>query len=203
MNFDEIQSLWHAPINQPTPAQIEADRLKVIKDLKSRHFGFVLFSTCLFCILAFITGKIIFHLLWPRLGMDSVDLTKEWAILPLFLLPWFGWIWMVRDYRRYREGHSDFEGSIQASLRALLGENKLLRTRQKIVACILGGTMLVLPLVVGQLKSVGKAGREIDPPLVLSLVILGGILIGMLIHHRNNLLPKKRKLEELLKGYER
>jgi len=202
MNFDEIQSLWHAPINQPTAAQIEADRLKVIKKLKSRYLGFVLFSTYGCSVLALITGRLVYHLLWPRPGMDSVDFSREWAIIPLFLLPWLGWLLMVREYRRHRAGNQDYEESIQASLRALLDENRLMRSRKKIVVALLAGTMLILPLIIGQLKAVGKAGHEIDAGLVLALVILGGSLIGLVYHYRCNLLPRKRQIEMLLKSYE-
>ncbi len=121
---------------------------------------------------------------------------------PIFAALWFFWLVTVLDYRRHRSRHGGFEKSIQTCLRALLDENRLTRSRTKSVCALLGVVVLMVPIVIHQLKAVGKAGNEIDPALVFVPVVLGGVIVGLVFHYRRTLLGEKRRIESLLGSYE-
>lgn len=202
MNFAEIENMWRSPQNQPTAAQLEEIKMKFVNDLNKRHRGSVVFLTAVGVALAVFTGKIIFHLLWPRPGLDVVDLVREWAIIPFFALPWIGWMILVRRYRRHRSQHPNYDASIPASIRALLDENRLECARFKTVSWLQGVTLVVLPLIVFQLRAVGKAGDEIlIPAFVIFPMIIIGIFAWSSFRYRRQLLPRKRELEALLASY--
>ena len=153
--------------------------------------------------LVFITGKVIVHLIWPSPTVDTIALTREWAVIPLLALPWFGWFLMVRQYRRHRALHPNYQNSISSSVRALLDENRLERTRYKIIACLQLLTVILMPLIVYQLRAVGKAGDEVlVPAFVIFPAIILAIFLWSTVRYRRKLLPRKRELEALLASYE-
>jgi hypothetical protein len=77
------------------------------------------------------------------------------------------------------------------------------RSRVKSAAILHGVILVLLPLVVWQLRAVGKAGDEILlPAFVLWPLLAAGILFAMYWHYTRKLLPRKRELEGLLKSYE-
>jgi hypothetical protein len=202
MDLGDLTRVWRSSHNQPSAAQLEEDTMQFTADLRRRHRGFVAFMAFVLAALVLTTGMILFHLIWPGPSDDAVDLTREWAIVPFFLLPWAAWIYFVVQYRRHRRRHPDYDASIRGSVQALLDENRLARRRNVLIACLQAGFLLTLPLIVRQLKAVGKAGSEIDVMFVLVPAIFGAIMLGMLWNHRRTLLPRKRELEALLKSYE-
>ncbi len=203
MNFDDIQKTWQSPHNRPSAAQLEKDKMKFLTDLRRRNRSAVVFMWVIAAVLTFITGEVLFHLLWPDPSMDTIDLSREWSVVPLLALPWFCIAIFFRKYRRYRGRHPLSEGSISASLRALLDENRLARERHK-WAAIAGGVMLVLmPLIVYQLRAAGKAGDEIlVPAFVILPAIMLCVFLGAAWHQRRVLDPRKRELEALLQTYQ-
>ncbi|HEX2853207.1 MAG TPA: hypothetical protein VHO24_08215 [Opitutaceae bacterium] len=202
MNFADIQQTWGSPSNRPSPAQIETEKMKFIADLNRRRRGNVLFLGLVFALLAFMTGKVVLHLVSPAPGLATVDLTQEWGIIPFFALPWIGWIAMLRLHRRHRRQHANYQGSINASVAALLDENRSERVRYKVIGALLIVSALLLPLIVFQLRAVGKAGNEILFP---AFVLWPGYVVVVLLwassHYRRKLLPRKSELEALLQQY--
>ena len=202
MNFDDIQKTWHSPQNRPSAAQLENEKMKFLTDLRRRHCGAVFFMLWILAVLTFLTGKVVFHLLWPDPSMDTIDFTREWSIVPLFALPWLCLFVFFRKYRRHRAQHANYERSISASVRALLDENRLARERQKWAALLSGTMLLLMPLIVYQLRAVGKAGDEIlVPAFVILPAFMLCVFLGMIWHHRRTLLPRKRELEALRAAY--
>jgi hypothetical protein len=202
MDLGDLTRVWRSPHNQPSAAQLHEETMKFTADLRRRHRGFVAFMAFVLAALVVTTGMILFRVIWPGPATDRVDFTREWAIIPFFLLPWIAWICFVVQYRRHRDRHPDSGASIRASLQALLDENRLTRRRQVLIAGLQAAFVAILPLIVGQLKAVGKAGSEIDVMFVLVPAIFGVIMLGMLWNDRRALLPRKRELEGLLKSYE-
>ena len=202
MNFAEIENMWRSPQNRPTAAQLEEIKMKFVTDLNKRHRASVAFLTAVGIALALFTGRIIFDLLWRTSQIDTIDLAREWAIIPFFALPWIGWIFLLRQYRRHRSQHPNYDTSVSASVRALLDENRVERARYKTVSWLQGITLVVLPLIVFQLRAVGKAGDEILIPafVIFPLIILGIFAWSSFRYHRQ-LLPRKRELEALLASY--
>jgi hypothetical protein len=202
MNFADIENTWRSPHNRPDAAQLEKQKMEFIADLNRRRRGNLFFLGLIFSLLAFFTGKIVLHVLWPDPTLDRVNLAREWAIIPFFALPWIGWFLMVRLHWRNQVRHPGHDASISASVAALLDENQAERTRYKFIAGLLVASVLVLPVIVYQLQSVGKAGPEIlIPALVLYPAYVVGVLIGAWFYHQRKLLPRKHQLEALLKSY--
>jgi hypothetical protein len=203
MNFDEIQQTWRSPLNQPSAAQLEKQKMVFVSDLKRRHRGNLLLLALVFALLAFFTGKLLLQVFWPDPQLDKIDLSREWAVLPFFALPWIAWIALVVLYRRHRRQHPDYAKSIHASVAGLLDENRMERVRYKIVGVLLAASVLVLPLVAHQLRAVGKSGDEI---LIPAYVIYPGYVLLTLVwsafHYRRKLLARKRELEALLATYD-
>jgi hypothetical protein len=203
MNFDDIQQTWRSPHNAPSAAQIENEKMKFITDLRKRRRGSLLLIALVFSLLAFWTAKIVLHVLWPDPASKAVDLSREWGIMPFFALPWIGWGILVYLHRRHHTRHASYDRSISASVAALLDENRTERIRYKVIAWLLVASVVVLPLIVYQLRAVGKAGDEIlIPAFVIYPAYVLGVLIWSAVHHRRKLLPRKRELETLLESYE-
>lgn len=200
MSFDDLNKIWDSPENQPSPEELEQAKAQFAASLKRRHRGFVRYMATVGTVLVVITVVFILELIWPD-PEGIIDFAKEWSVIPLFLLPWAALAFSVRHYRRHRDRHTDYETSIQASLQAALDENRISRKRHVFIGGLQIVFLLLLPLVVHQLKTVGKAGDEINAMFVLFPLIFGCIMLGMLWNYRRSLLPGKQKLESLLDAY--
>ena len=202
MNFAEIQNAWQSPQNRPTAAQLEKDKMNFVAELNRRQRGNRIFLLLVLIPLVAITGKIALHILWPNPALDAVDLSREWAIIPFFALPWIGWLVMLRLHRRHRARNANYERSISAAVAALLDENRTERTRYKVVAVLLVVSVLVLPLIVYQLRAVGKAGDEILIPALVGFPLYVVILLLWFAYHlRKKLEPRRRELVRLQASY--
>lgn len=203
MNFDDIQKTWQSPHNRPDTAQLEKDKMKFVTDLRRRRRGNLLFLALVFALILFWTVKLGLHIILPDPASKAVDLGREWGVLPFFALPWLGWLYMVRLHWRQHVRHPNYDRSIGASVNALLDENSSERRRYKVIAGLLVASAVMLPLIVYQLRSVGKAGDEIlIPALVIYPAYVVGVLIWSAVYYRRKLLPRKRELETLLAGYD-
>ncbi|MBL9211969.1 MAG: hypothetical protein JNL92_16035 [Opitutaceae bacterium] len=177
--------------------------MQLITDLRRRRRGFVLHLSLVVAMLSVVTSLTVRHLLSPDPALDPIDLAREWGALVLLALPWAAAVLFVRQSWRHFAGHPRADHSIRASIRALLDENRLSRIRVKVVALLHGLVLLVLPVVVFQLRAVGKAGDEIlVPAFVLWPLLAAGIGGALWYHDRKKLLPRKRELEALLGAYE-
>jgi hypothetical protein len=203
MNFAEIQNAWKSPQNRPTAAQLEKDKMNFITELRRRHRGNRIFLGLVLIPLVYFTAKVVLHVLWPDPALDKVDFTREWAIIPFFALPWIGWFALLRLHRQHRARSANYDRSINASVTALLDENRTERIRYKFIAALLIASVIILPIIVFQLRAVGKAGDEIlVPALVIYPVYVLGMLGWFAYTFRKKLDPKKRDLESLLQSYD-
>lgn len=203
MNFAEIENLWRSPHNRPSAAEMEQQKMQFVTLLQKRRqaaFRLLAFTAIP---LAFITVGAISHLLSPRPGLDRVDLGAEWALVPFLLLPLVGWGVMLRLYRGHRARHADYAGSVQASVRALLDENRTEQARSKWIMGLLLGSVALLPFIVGQLQAAGKAGDEIlVPAYVIYPTYVAGMVAWTIFTLRRRLQPRERELEALVKSYD-
>lgn len=203
MNFADIEKTWQSPHNRPSPAELENTKMKFVTDLKKRRRGNLLLLWLVFSAMLLVTGKVVLHVLWPDPSLDKVDLSREWAIIPFFALPWIGWLYLVHLHRRHQANHRGYDTSVRASVAALLDENRSERARYKFIAGLLVVSALGLPVIVHQLRVVGKVGDEIMiPAYVLYPAYVLGVLIWAYFHDRRKLQPRKLEFETLLKSYE-
>lgn len=203
MNFADIENLWHSSQNRPDAAEMEKQKMKFVAILQKRRRAARVLLGLTAIPLVYLTWKVASHLIWPSPGLDPVDLRREWAIVPFFFLPWIGWLVMLGFYRRHHARHPAYDVSVQASVRALLDENRTEERRNYWVAAVLLASLVLLPVVIGQLRAVGKAGDEILlPAYVLYPTYVAGMVAGTLYHVRRKLLPRRRELEALARSYE-
>jgi hypothetical protein len=202
MNFADLETVWRSPHNRPTAAQLEKQKMEFLTDLRRRRRGNVRFLMVTGLLLAVFTFLTVRHLIAPQPGHTPVELSREWAIIPLYLLPWAAWVYIVRLHFRHCAEYRHCGDSIHASVAALLDENRRERSRYKFVGGLLIASLPVLALIVHQLRNVGKAGDEIIVPgFVVAPALLLGIVLWMLVYYRTRLLPRKRELESLLTAY--
>jgi hypothetical protein len=195
--------MWRSPHNRPAPGQIEKDKMHFATELRRRHRGFVIFLTWIFTVLTLLTGRLVYQVFENRATADRLDFSHEWGALLLLALPWAAALYFAWQYRRHRAEHVSGTRSISATLRALLNENRLTRSRLRIIAALHGGLLILLPIVVVQLRAVGKAGDEILlPAFVIWPVIALGIILALWLYDRRKLQPRARHLETLLTSYE-
>lgn len=220
MNFVELEQVWRSPRNRPTAAQVEEMKLKFTDELRRRRRGLVMFLSVIIGVLAVLTGR----MLWVVIAANGaggaegaaggaaggvggtgaqIDVGREWGALVLLVLPWSAVFFFMREHLRQRRRHAQVPDSIRASLSALIDENRFARARLKWVAVLHGALLILLPLVVYQLRAVGKAGDEVlVPAFVLWPLISVGILLAMRYHDRRKLVPRQRELEAMLRSYE-
>lgn len=203
MNYVEIERVWRSPHNRPSTVERERDKQRFLADLRRRNRGFAIFITLVFTVLTVVTGRAVLAQLGTVPGPGHVDIFREWGAVLLLGLPWGAAIFFLREHLRHRRRHAAGVHSIGTSVRALLDENRLARLRLKWIAGLHGALLLLLPVVVFQLRAVGKAGDEIlIPAFVIWPVIAVGILGGLRFHDRRTLRPRQQELEELLRSYE-
>ncbi len=202
MKFTEIERLWRSPHNRPTADEMEIHKMKFLTDLRRRRRGEALFLALIFVLMSFFTGKLAWHWYRPDPSLDPLNLNREWGVVPFFALPWVGWSWMVWRHLRHRREHRAAQASIHQTLNALLDENRAQRTRLRVVAVLLVLSAALLPLIVLQLQSVGKAGRElVIPAYVIYPLYVVGTVGWAFVHDRRKLAPRQRELTELLATY--
>lgn len=198
MNRDELETLWNSPENRPDPAGVRLEIEKHLQRLRRRHRsqGVILGLAAVW--LTVILVRLAFYVA----GGGPLDLAREWGAVAMLMLPLAALGLFAGQFRRHLQAHAAPERSIQASLLALLDENRLARRRVKVIAGLYAAVMLIMPLVVHQLQAVGKAGGEVRIPALVLLPLLFLILSGMLLfHYRRHLLPRHRELRELLEAY--
>lgn len=109
----------------------------------------------------------------------------------------------LRSVRSERENPASVR-SVGEAVRTLLDENTAARAGLKVVAGLIGATLVLLPLVVWRLRATGKAGDEILGPAFIGWpLVAGAILAALWWHDRSQLRPRQRRLEALGHEYER
>jgi len=203
MNFADLEKTWRSPLNRPDPSALDHMKKEFIADHDRRRRNQKRFLFLVVAGLTFITLRFLAFALSPEAMQPGFNPAREWGAVLFLLLPWGGVAFLARQLSRHDRAHGDPAPSLAGSVRALLAENRMSRTRLKAMAWLHGATLLALPVVIYQLRAAGKAGDEIlVPAFVIWPLITAGILGGLWWHDRRKLQPRQRELEALLKSYE-
>jgi hypothetical protein len=204
MSYDELEKTWRSPRNRPDPAHLDALQKCFLADLRRRRTGARIFVGLVFGALTFLSLRFLGYVFWPEPTQAPFDPRREWAPLLFLLVPWVGAVFLLRRVVRHEREHGHPERSVRAGVQALLDENRVSRARVKTAAWLHAVALVLLPLVVWQLRSAGKAGDEIlVPAFVAWPLAVACIYLGLFYHHARKLVPRQRQLEELLRDYER
>lgn len=202
MNYADIESLWQSPANQLPPEELARHQKRFLADLQKKHRGFLLFITSVIFTLTIITGRLVYVVTTRSAGESPLSLPNTWASFLLLTLTWIAPLILILQYRRHRRKTAVDHPTLRDTAAALLSENRLSRFRLKLIACLHGLLLVLLPAVVWQLRASGRAGDEIVfPAFVLWPAISSCILLTMFWYHQKRLRPRQEQLESLLKNY--
>lgn len=203
MNFADLENTWRSPLNRPDPATLDHMKKEFLAEHDRRRTGQKRFLFLVGVVLTFLTLRLAAQLFRPDPLKPGIDFAREWGAVLFLLLPWGAWAVLARRLSRHDREHGSPAPTLAGSVRALLDENRVSRACLRAVAWLHMATLLVLPLVVYQLRAVGKAGNEILLPAFVGWpLIAAGILLGLWWHDRRTLRPRQRELEALLKSYD-
>jgi len=202
MNFADLESVWRSPHNQPAPEQLEKIKMNFVETLRRRDRGFAVSMLLIFGWLTLITGRFAVFLLWPDPAKDQIDFTREWAIIPFLLLPWFGAILLVHQHLRRRAQHPNYERSIADSLRALVEQSRLSTKRMKTMLGLHLIGVPVLALCIHQIYEVGKARPHEVVSMILFMAAVISISVGCLTFAWFRSRRETHRLEAVLQAYE-
>ena len=204
MNFDDLQSLWQSPANNPEPNDMKKQKEEFVSKLRREYRGFRLHMTLVFGALAVLTVKIVHHVLTQDAlpQTKAIDLTSEWALIPFLALPWIAAIYFVRLHLKHRRSHPDYDQTISATLRAMVDSTASAMKRMKTMISLYIIGIPICALVMNQIQEAGK----IRPHELKSMIALfGGITVIALAcfayEYFRNLVPRKRRLDALLEDY--
>lgn len=202
MNFADLEQTWRSPANRPDPDTLTHLKQAFLAEHDRRRAGNKRFLFLVGGVLTVLTLRMAAAVLRPGDGRTVLDLSREWGTLVFLLVPWAGVVMLARQLSRHDRDHGA-AGTVADGIRALLAENRVSRRRVRVVTGLHLAVLALLPLVVWQLRAVGKAGDEILlPAFVIWPLIAVGILVALWWHDRRTLEPRRRELEALLKSYE-
>lgn len=197
MNSADLERAWRSPRNSADPAALAKAGDRFFADLERRRRARRLFLALVLGALTLLSVRVALAT-WPRGGASAIQPARDWAALLFLALPWTGFALLARQMRRHERRHRQAGATIRDTVRALLDENATARAGLRVTAGLLGATLLLLPVVVGQLRATGKAGDEIIWPAFVGWPLLAGaILTALWWQDRQRLLPRRRHLEAL------
>jgi hypothetical protein len=203
MSYDELENAWRSPRNQPDTAALAAMHGRFLDELESRRRGVKLLLFAIVAALSLLTLRFGVYVFRPMADQPPFEWSREWGALLFLLVPWAGAVFFARRLMRHEREHGYPERNVRESVRALLDENAMSRARLKAVAALHVTLLVLLPLVVWQLRAIGKAGDEIVLPAFVGWPLIAAAILGaMWWHDRAKLRPRRAQLEELLRGYE-
>jgi hypothetical protein len=194
MNSNEMQHIWNSPFNNLSSNQQEQLAGKFVRQMKRRRRFQSLWLINTFAWLAIITVIALRTIL-----VGYTNLSREWASLPLLIVPWAFAIYFLVNYLRSKALSSLGELSVVESLRAALASNLDRQSRLKIVGGLYVILVPVLALAMRQLQTTGKvSGHQMTSMIVFfgSALLISALTMTALFFGR--LLPQQRKLEDLL-----
>lgn len=198
MEFDRLEAAWRSPANTPD-ARAQAYLMEqVMKTLKARRRGELLFFLMPTIALSIFTAIAV-----RAIATDRMNLTQEWGSVAMLAVCWalLGAV-LVAGIRLRDRGSSD-SASMRDTLSTLLAANRRARTNVRIFWMML--PVFLTPMLVGvnQLREVGKASeRDAGQMLLVFGVALAASVVWNTARYFGAMKPEQRRLEALLKEYE-
>lgn len=199
MDFERLERAWNGPANTPDEAASAYVLGEMMDTLKKRRQATTRFTGFIGMVLVFWAAVIV----W-KMSVDPFpfDVSREWAIIPLILLPWIGLFLIKRRQRLHLTAHPDPYASAPATLRALLDENLTARRRLVITSGLMLAGIIIVAAALNQLVAVGK----MTPDNVMQGSIAFGVLMAAIAaykawHYTRVLKPEGERLQRLLSDY--
>ena len=198
MNFDELQKLWNSSGNEPSSVQREKLTKHFVASLRRQRrnqLAWLIWTFFVFTALTTFVG-------WIVLGTDKVDLTREWAALPLMLIPWSVAILFLKRFLKPANPLCRGDVPTTDALMAAVAANRAAQSRLKIVGVMYAVFIPVLARAMWQLHAVGKTStRELASMTLFFGAVLGVCATGVFLRLRFRLMPQQKHLESLLQQF--
>lgn len=200
MNFELLERAWRTSANSPTEAAKAYLMEEMMEALEKRRRDTRGFTLIIAIVLALWTAKI---------GYDVIanpfpfDFGREWAALPLVMLPWVALFFIRAQHKRHVAAFPDPYRSTPDTLRALIDENEAAQARTRWMAGMTLVCIALLAIMLGQLMSVGKmTGQNV----LQGAILFGTIFAGIWAYHGwqyfRKLRPEGDRLRRLLAEYQ-
>ncbi len=197
MNFDDLQNVWNSPHNSPTAPEQKRLLIELNQTLQNKRRNHLVWLVWTFLQL----GLISVFVGWLIFATDKLTVSREWSVIVLLLIPWFGAGLYLKQFLRpalSNGGNSDIVNSLNAAKAANLAE----QLRLKILGVMYLVFLPALALAMRQLHSVGK----ITPRETLSMALFLGAALTIsacvvAFRYYFRLVPRKRHLDFILNQY--
>lgn len=199
MDFERLERAWRSPANTPADAAAAYLVEETMQTLKQRRRSFHTLTAIAGTALLVWTGKIAFT--WFT-NPFPFDLSREWAMVALLVLPWIALLVVRGRYARHLAAYPDPEASMPQALRALIDENRMARGRVKFMAVMMGLGVAALAVALGQLVDVGKMTPEnLRDGAILFGVVFAAVWGSIGVNYFTRLKPEGERLQRLLAEY--
>lgn len=200
MNFERLERAWRSSANSPSEAAKTYLMEEMMEALKKRRRDFRGFTMLIGLTLTGWTLKIVYDVIFRPFPFD---ISREWAALPLFLLPWAALVFIGVQHKRHMHAFPDPYRSTPDTLRALIDENDVAQARTRWMAGMTALCIVLLAVMLGQLMSVGKmSGQNVFQGSILFGTIFAGIWVYHGWHYFRKLRPEGERLRRLFADYE-
>lgn len=200
MNFERLERAWRSSANSPTEAAQTYLMEEMMEALEKRRRDLRGFTRIIALVLAAWSMKIAYDVI---VNPFPFDFSREWAALPLFLLPWAALFFLRLQHKRHLEAFPDPYRSTPDTLRALIDENEAAQARTRWMGWMTLACIALLALMLGQLMSVGKmTAQNVLQGSILFGAIFAGVWIYQGWHYFKKLRPEGDRLRRLLAEYQ-
>ena len=194
MNFDELKNDWNSPRNNLPTEQQRALTEKFSRQMIRRRRFQTWWLIHTFVWLTLISGLAI-----GMIATGKANLTLEWGLVPLLLVPWAFAIHFLRRYQKPATPVIRGELPVRDSLNAALVSNRTHQSHLKLVGVLF---VLMIPLLVLMIQQLHAAGKVSARELTSMALFFGATLlvcgIGIAARYFGCLLPQQRQLDAVL-----
>jgi hypothetical protein len=196
MDFEALRTVWTSNANDPDAATrglLVAQANATLHQRRTRLRRLLAFAGVMATIPLVLIGLDLSG------QADIIDMSQEWGLIPLALIPLAVLIFVAR---RAMSGNAPSLSLIQ-SFRALRADNAAARLRIVIIA---GSMVLFAPLLLVVLGQLVAAGKMAPHEMQSAAIVLGGALalsgLSMGVKYVAQLEPERRQLKALIEQYE-
>lgn len=197
MDYESLRNAWASNANNPSAAAsahivAEAQAKLANRRMQLRHMlvfaGVMLTIPLALMGVDLLTGQV-----------DSIDLTREWGLIPFALIPFIALILIAQ--RAAPQGAPT--GTLLETFRALRADNDAARLRIFIIG---GAQLMFAPLLFVLLNQLVATGKMAPHEMQSAAWVLGGALacgaVWMIVKYVAQLAPERRHLDALITQYE-
>jgi hypothetical protein len=201
MDFEALQAAWRSSANAPSAAATDYVLREASATLGRRRKAWLRLLSFAALMLIAPIALLAIEIVSGR--GEIADLSREWALIPLTLIPFAILVLIARRYGQHMSRHPAVQGSLLEAFRALLDENGAARLRTYLV----GGAMLLFVPVLGfMLTQLGATGKMEPEHILQASVLMGAGLTGgaiaLMVRYLSRLVPERRHLIALIRQYE-